>query len=559
MLMFSSFQGRVALSFSCLSLVTLISVGLYVSRVATQQMVVTAGQSVHATALRAANLLGANLRERQLEIELLSQAPHFVRGDLSHPDILQSLELHKKSRSEFAWLGVADANGKIIQASGGMLQGLSVGKRPWFSEGLRRVYKGDVYEAVLLARLLPGQVSGEPLRLIDFAAPIKNKDGQVIGVIGAHGHWSWVTEIVQAAVDGMGSASDSEILILDKRGTVLYPQSLVGLSRLPEGMTTQQSYATLAWDDGRDYLTSQVALDDKTQSDLGWRIVVRQPLETALQSLDALRNRLVMLVFFATLVSAMVAMRLARGVSQPIEQLAAAARKIEQRDPAAQYPLATGVREVTQLSQSMQSMTASLLQREHELETLNQTLEQQVQQHTAALEAANRQLAQLASRDPLTGLYNRRSLDEKLKECVHTSKRSGRSFALLILDVDHFKLINDSHGHSKGDAVLQQLAALLTEHTRNTDFVARYGGEEFIILLQDTPQVVEATTVAEKVRAAVEQAHFPGVGQLTVSIGIGLWDPASPGSKDLFHKADEALYQAKLGGHNRVMVYTPPA
>ena len=559
MLMFSSFQGRIALWFSCLSLVTLISVGLYASRVSTQQRVVTAGQSVHATALTAANFLGANLRERQLEIELLSQAPHFVRGDLSHPDILQSLELHKKSRSEFAWLGVADANGKVIQASGGMLQGLSVGKRPWFSEGLQRVYKGEVYEAVFLARLLPGQVSGEPLRLIDFAAPIKNKEGQVIGVIGAHGHWSWVTEIVQAAVDGMGNASDSEILILDRRGTVLYPQSLVGLSRLPEGMTTQKSYATLAWDDGRDYLTSQVALDDKTQSDLGWRIVVRQPLETALQSLDALRNRLVILGFFATLVSAMVAMRLARGVSQPIEQLAAAARNIEQRDPAAQYPLATGVREVARLSQSMQSMTASLLQREHELETLNQTLEQQVEQRTAALEAANRQLAQLASRDPLTGLYNRRSLDEKLKECVHTSKRSGRSFALLILDVDHFKLIHDSHGHSKGDAVLQQLAGLLTEHTRNTDFVARYGGEEFIILLQDTPQVVEATTVAEKVRAAVEQALFPGVGQLTVSIGIGLWDPASPGSKDLFHKADEALYQAKLGGHNRVMVYTPPA
>ena len=557
--MFSSFRGRLALWFGCLSLVTLLSVGLYVAPVATQHMALTAGQSLHATALAAANLLGANLRERELEIALLSQAPHFVRGDLSHPDILQSLELSKKSRTEFAWLGVTDANGKVIQASGGMLQGVSVGKSPWFSEGLRRVYKGDVHEAVLLAKLLPGQVSGEPLRFIDFAAPIKNKDGQVIGVIGAHGHWSWVAETVQAAVDGMGSTADSEILIVDKQGTVLYPQSLVGLSRLPEGMTTQKSSAALAWNDGRDYLTSQVAVDTRTQNDLGWRIVVRQPLETALQPLDGLRNRLVILGFFATLVSAMVALRLARGVSQPIEQLAAAAGQIERRDTVVQYPLATGVREVAQLSQSMQSMTASLLQREHELETLNQTLEQQVQQRTAALQAANDQLSQLASRDPLTGLYNRRSLDEKLKECVHTSKRSGRSFSLLILDADHFKRINDSYGHSTGDAVLRQLAGLLTEHVRNTDFVARYGGEEFIILLQDTLLVVEATTVAEKVRTAVENAHFPGVGQLTVSIGIGLWDPASPGSKDLFHKADEALYQAKSGGRNRVVVYAPPA
>ncbi len=559
MLTFTSFRGRLALWFGGLSLLTLLSVGLYIGRLATQQIAVTAGQSVHATALTAANLLAANLRERELEIALLSQEPHFVRGDLAHPDILRSLELRKKTRSEFAWLGVADANGNVVQASGGMLQGLSVGKRPWFAAALQGVYTGDVHEAVLLAKLLPSQASGEPLRFIDFAAPIKNKDGLVVGVIGAHGHWRWVTETVQAAADRMGSESRSEILILDKRGAVLYPQSLVGLSQLPEGMPTQQAYATVAWGDGRDYLTSQVAVDARTQNDLGWRIVVRQPLETALQPLYTLRNRLVVLGVFATLVFALVALRLARSVSQPIEQLATAARQIERREAAPQYPQATGVREVVQLSQSMQSMTQSLLQREHELQTLNQTLEQQVQQRTAALEAANRQLEQLATRDALTGLYNRRSFDEKLKDCVHTSKRSGRSFALLVLDADHFKRINDTHGHGTGDAVLKQLAGLLTEHMRSTDFVARYGGEEFVVLLPDTHHAQEATTVAEKVRVAVEQALFPIVGHITVSIGIGLWDPGSPGSKDLFHKADEALYQAKSSGRNRVVVYAPPA
>lgn len=560
MLTFTSFRGRLALWFGGLSLLTLLSVGLYVGRLATQQIAVTAGESVHATALAAANLLAANLRERELEIALLSQEAPFVRGDLLHPDILSSLELRKKSRSEFAWLGVADANGKVIQASGGMLQGLSVGKRPWFTAALQGVYTGDVHEAVLLAKLLPSQASGEPLRFIDFAAPIKNKDGLVIGVIGAHGHWRWVTDTVQAAVDRMGSESGLEILIVDKKAAVLYPQRLMGLGGLPDGMPTQQQpYANTAWDDGREYLTSQVAVDARTQNDLGWRIVVRQPLKTALQPLYTLRTRLLVLGLFATLVFALVALRLARSVSQPIEQLASAARQIERREAAPQYPQATGVREVAQLSQSMQSMTESLLQREHELEALNQTLEQQVQQRTAALEEANRQLEQLATRDALTGLYNRRSFDEKLKDCVHTSKRSGRSFALLVLDADHFKRINDTHGHSTGDAVLQRLAGLLTEHMRSTDFVARYGGEEFVVLLPETHHALEATTVAEKVRLAVEQAIFPGVGHITVSIGIGLWDPGSPGSKDLFHRADEALYQAKSAGRNRVVVYAPQA
>ncbi|MES2584641.1 MAG: diguanylate cyclase [Pseudomonadota bacterium] len=557
MLTLSSFRGRLALWFGGLSLLTLLCVGLYVGRLATKQIAVTAGESVHATALAAANLLAANLRERELEITLLSQAPHFVRGDLSNPDILQSLELRKKFRSEFAWLGVADAEGTVIQASGGMLQGQSVGKRPWYIAARQGVYTGDVHEAVLLAKLLPSQASGEPLRFIDFAAPIKNKDGQTVGVIGAHGHWRWVTDTVQAAADRLGSESRSDILILDKQGAVLYPQSLVGPSSLPDGIPTRQPYATVVWGDGQAYLTSQVAVDARTQNDLGWRIVVRQPLETALQPLYALRNRLIVLGFFATLLFALVALRLARSVSQPIEQLAAAARQIERREAAPRYPEATDVREVAQLSQSMQSMTQSLLQREHELETLNQTLEQQVQQRTAALEAANQQLEQLATRDALTGLYNRRCFDEKLKDSVHTSQRSGRSFALLVLDADHFKRINDTYGHNTGDVVLQQLARLLTEHTRNTDFVARYGGEEFVVLLPDIPHAEEATTVAEKVRAAVEQASFPDVGRLTVSIGISLWTPDAPHGKALFQHADEALYQAKSSGRNRVMVYAP--
>ncbi len=541
--------------FGGMFLVTLLSVGLYVGRLATKQIEITAGESVHATALVAATLLAANLRERELEIALLSQALHFVRGDLAHPDVLQSIELRKKLRSEFAWMGVADTQGTVIQASSGMLQGMSVSKRPWFIAGMKGVYTGDVHEAVLLSKLLPGLASGEPLRFIDFAAPIKNKDGQIIGVLGAHGHWRWVTETVQGAVDRLGSEVRPDILIVDKDGSVLYPLRLIGATQLPSGLPTQQHYATVAWGDSQHFLTSRVAVDARTESNLGWSIVVRQPLETALAPLYALRNRLLVLGLIATLLFALVALRLARSVSQPIEQLAEAARQTERRAPAPRYPDDTGVDEIKQLSHSMQSMTQSLLQRERQLETLNQTLEQQVLQRTQALEAANRQLEQLATRDALTGLYNRRSFDEKLNDGIHASKRSGRNFALLVLDADYFKRVNDTYGHNTGDAVLQQLARILAEQTRSTDFVARYGGEEFVVLLPETENAEEATTVAEKVREAIEQANFLTVGRFTVSIGVSLWDPRSPGSKDIFHRADEALYQAKSSGRNRVVVY----
>lgn len=159
----------------------------------------TAGESIHTTALAIADLLASNLPERELEITLLSQSPLFRRGDLSHPDILLSLEQRKKFQAEFAWLGVADVDGKVVQAINGMLQGQSVAKRSWFIAGLKGVYTGDVHEALWLSKLLPSRASGEPLRFIDFAAPIVNKEGKAGGVLRAHGHWSWVTDTVKAA------------------------------------------------------------------------------------------------------------------------------------------------------------------------------------------------------------------------------------------------------------------------------------------------------------------------------------------------------------------------
>jgi diguanylate cyclase (GGDEF)-like protein len=554
MLEITNFRGRLALWFAGLSLLTLVSVGLYVGRLATRQMAVTAGESLHTTAMAAADLLGANLRDRELEIVLLSQLPYFARGDLANPDILLSLEQRKKFQGEFAWLGVADIDGKVVQGVNGMLQGQSVSKRPWFIAGLQGRYTGDVHEALLLAKLLPGQASGEPLRFIDFAAPILNREGKVVGVLGAHGHWSWVTNTVMAATQRLARDSSTEILIVDKHGTVLYPQGSFDRTHMPGTMPSDQAYATVAWGDGRDYLTSRVAVDAHTQTNQGWQIVVRQPLETALQPIYALRLRLAALGFAAIVVCALVALRLAQNVSQPIEQLAAAARQIERREGVPQFPTKTRVREVAQLSQSMQTMTESLLQREHELETLNHTLEQQVLQRTEALAAANSQLEQLATRDALTGLYNRRRLDEKLADCVQSGKRVRRGFSMLLLDADHFKRVNDTYGHSIGDAVLKQLARLLTEHTRATDFVARYGGEEFVVLLPETAHHDEALTVAEKVRSAVEHAQFPQIGRLTISIGISLWSPKDSSSAELFKRADEALYLAKSCGRNQVVV-----
>jgi diguanylate cyclase (GGDEF)-like protein len=165
---------------------------------------------------------------------------------------------------------------------------------------------------------------------------------------------------------------------------------------------------------------------------------------------------------------------------------------------------------------------------------------------------ANAELLNLATHDALTGVYNRRRFDEKLSEYSLLFRRTGRPFALLLIDADHFKRINDTYGHAIGDDVLQQLAQLIQVSVRATDFVARYGGEEFAVLLPEVAQPDTPEVVAEKIRVAVAQAHFPEIGQVTVSIGVALADPADNSHTMLIKRADQQLYQAKAAGRNQV-------
>lgn len=552
-----SFRGRLALSFGGLSLLVLLSVGFYIGHRATQQLGEAAGEQVHSAAQAAADLLAANLRERELEISLLSLAPHFTRGDLDSPELLESLQRRKLLRREFAWLGVANLEGKVLQASDGLLSGASVAQRPWFTEALNGLYVGDLHEAKLLAKLLPQQADGEPARFIDFAAPIRDRQGRLIGVLGAHAHWNWVTDTVQTTLARRGMEGHAEILIIDKAGNVLYPRALAGQTLLPGRLASpyaKGSSGIARWDDGIDYLTSEVPVSAATRNDLGWRIVVRQAVDVALAPAHELRRQLLALGLAAGLLASLVAIWLARSFSRPIEQLATAARQIKQRGGAPRYPTEGDLQEIDQLSQAMRTMTDSLLSHERELEALNQTLEQQVQQRTEALAAANAELERLATRDALTGLANRRSFDERLLGCFQTGLRTGRGFSLLLLDADHFKRVNDQHGHTVGDQVLQQLGQLLKTHVRSVDLAARYGGEEFAVLLPETPGTAEAALVADKIRAAVSLAEFPVVGRITISVGVASWHAADADPMSLVQRADRGLYAAKGAGRNQVMV-----
>lgn len=179
---------------------------------------------------------------------------------------------------------------------------------------------------------------------------------------------------------------------------------------------------------------------------------------------------------------------------------------------------------------------------------------------TRRLEMQTRTLERMALVDTLTGVSNRRSLDERLPGLVDAAADVGGSLSVLMLDIDHFKRINDTFGHATGDRVLEVLGALLTEHTRRDDVAARYGGEEFALVCPNT-SVSEALCLGDRIRERLGDATEDICGRQTLSFGVSATDlfDQAVGPPELLASADAALYRAKRTGRNRGCMWDPAA
>jgi diguanylate cyclase (GGDEF)-like protein len=160
-------------------------------------------------------------------------------------------------------------------------------------------------------------------------------------------------------------------------------------------------------------------------------------------------------------------------------------------------------------------------------------------------------------RDPLTGLFNRRYLEETLERELRRTERSGGTLGLIMLDLDHFKQFNDSFGHDVADTVLREFSALLQSSVRASDIVCRYGGEEFVLVMPDTS--AETTfRLADQLRAAAKQLTVSHrgqiVGSVTVSAGVAVFPTHAATAEALIHSADAALYHAKSQGRDQVTI-----
>lgn len=220
--------------------------------------------------------------------------------------------------------------------------------------------------------------------------------------------------------------------------------------------------------------------------------------------------------------------------------------------------------ELNEIRMSMERLDATLLPQLQGLEKDSQRWLGLLAQLESEIEAVKFHLASLFDRqmevengrDTLTRLFNRRFLPSVISREIALARQRKSSFALLLVDIDHFKHVNDTHGHDAGDMVLQQTAMLLLNNVRSGDFVFRYGGEEMLVLLVEV-SVHEAQQVAEKIRQRIQGSRLLiGGGQsisITISTGLAMFD-GHPDYQFLIRRADEAMYQAKASGRNRICV-----
>jgi diguanylate cyclase (GGDEF)-like protein len=284
----------------------------------------------------------------------------------------------------------------------------------------------------------------------------------------------------------------------------------------------------------------------------GWHFVVETEKATAFAPAIAIMNQIFIVDVCIILLFSVLAYKITLAIMQPIEALSEGAQRIAEGQVDYQIPLpANNDDELGLLTRAFNLMMAELRSNQLEIEEDRFRLGEKNDE----LQRANEILSQLSITDGLTKLHNHRYFQDNLTREIKRVSRTKSPLSLILIDLDDFKLLNDTHGHAAGDEVLVSLAAVMNDSARESDLIARYGGEEFVVLMPNT-DLAGAVHLAEKIRMAVESTRLI-IGDnmkpidITISLGVALF---SGNRREFFAEADRALYRAKAAGKNCVVI-----
>lgn len=537
-----SLRSRFALLIALL--VTLLSwlLGTLIGQDASKRIREEVGRDLAEASFQMVDRLDRDMAGRADYLQVLASL-RVLRQPDAIGEIRALLDRLQQEIPSIAWIGYTDTHGQVLASSNGILEGASIAQRPVYLEGSKGLFIGDVHEAVLLAKLLPNP-SGEAMKFVDISLPIHGPDGTSVGVLASHLSWGWAEDVRRSLMEPLQQRRDVEFLVLGRDHSVLLgPAELLGQTLQLPALSDEREddfWAVQQWPDGQHYLTgfarSQGHLD---YPGLGWIVLARQPLAEAYAPARALMHGILLWGSALALLFAAIGWLLTGYFTRPLRQIAKAADRLSAGEITV-IPDLRSPSEIALLSQSIRHLVESLTHQQTALDLMEDK----------------------AHSDPLTGLPNRAALDKYLPQAQQRSQARHDCLALLYLDLDGFKPINDRFGHAAGDLLLKEVARRLRTGLRDGDLVARLGGDEFLMVLQ-VPQHEarqQARQIAERtLQALAAPVELNGQqAQVGCSIGGALWplDHADLGAA--LELADQSLYRAKHAGKNRAQ-FQPPA
>jgi diguanylate cyclase (GGDEF)-like protein len=467
--------------------------------------------------------------------EMLLHADTLAHRDMtSRQDYMRTrLDKVQAANEGFAWIGYVGMDGKVIAATGGVLEGADVSARPWFSGARENAFVGDLHRALLLESKLNAG-GKEPLRLIDIAVPVADEQGRMTGVLGSHIDWRWVKDISRS----LPRSSPSDVLLVSADGTVLLGPPDVQDKRLSidsvrRARAGQAGYLVERWPDGKSYLTGySLSRGHREYPGLGWSVIERQELGVAFAPVHELSSQIIFWGLGVAGLFAVLGWFAAARIAHPLNAITRAAEAL-QHGGKAEIPMPRSYWEATMLARALRSLLSDVTRRESDLE-------------------------HQATHNALTQLPNRALMKAVLAQAIVTGARENRLIAVGALNLDRFKSVNDTRGYTAGDAVLRETARRLADCVDGAGTLGHLGEDKFILVLEESGAgLVQGSRIFRRVQEAMALPFEAGgrTFHLTASVGVSLFPTNGQDTEKLLSFAELALYQAKQQGGNCVAFY----
>lgn len=452
----------------------------------------------------------------------------------------------------FRSLVLMDVSGNVIIAAGNVFK----------EQNVRVMANNKAYRTVLksakwwLSDVMPHPITGKPSLFMGDV--VRNKQNVPIAVLLAELKIDYIEKLRSQVKFGNKGHS----AIVDKTGHVIahpnkeWMAETKDISSWPivKNMMAGKTGVTTFYSP---FMQGNMVAGYASVPEFGWGIMVPQPESEVAEQVNTLMHSHFIWGGIGLIVAIILAILLSRWVTHPLHKLTIAGHSLMKNRLDGNLPAVKNhsPKEITQLAAILRTLISSLQSSRKEVEEFNKSLQQRVEAATSQLRDANSRLEEAAQSDYLTELANRRYFEDCLQQVL--SRRSGDvdQFCVMLIDIDHFKQINDTYGHAAGDMVLNQVARILENSMRSGDLVARYGGDEFVAYMRCNRDI--GLQRAAEMRTAIEKRAVQWNGKsIHITASVGMCSRRLNQEMkldDVLHFADEAMYMAKRQGRNRVI------